>query len=395
MEHLVKASNMKNKRIVMVVLNNLLHDARVLREATSLAKEGYQLTIIAMHDEDLKNNEKKNGFNIKRVYLHTKKWGRHPMVKVIKYTEFLVKCMITIIGLHPRILHCHDLDSLPVGVFSKILFLGKIKLIYDSHEIWSDPSQQYFHSSFLFSIGGYIEKYLIKFVDRVVMTSDGHASFLQKSLSIKMPLVVRNIPVKPSHTNPKNGFEGLTIPSDSHIIVYVGAISPGRGLISLLNSMIKLDPDVILVLLGFGKFKDEISKLITKLKLNGRVKILPPVKPDIVIDAIFQADIGIAPIENICLSYYYTMPNKVFEYLLAGLPIAVSNFPEMSRLVFENEIGVVFNPEDPDDIASAIKSILDNPELFKKLKRNVKVFSENNHWDVEVVKLLKLYSSLS
>ena len=391
MEYSGKGGKMKNNRVVMVVLNPFVHDARVLREAKTLVNAGYELTVIALHGKGLKKNESINGISVIRIFLHTKKWSRHPMVQIIKYFEFLIKCVIKIIWIHPHILHCHDLNALPAGGVLKLISLGRIKLIYDSHEIWSNPSQ----SSRLLSIGGYFEKYLIKLVDSVVMTSDGHAELLQKNFSCKKPLVVRNLPEKPSSTNPTNGFEGLAIPKDSRIIVYVGAISPGRGITPLLHAMVKLDPEVILVLLGVGNFEDEIAKLVTKLKLNGRVKILPTVEPDKVIYAISEADIGIAPFENTSLNYYYVMPNKVFEYLLAGLPIAVSNFPVMSKLVKEHEVGVVFNPEDPEDIATSIKSILNDMELFKKLKRNVKVFSVNNHWDVEVVKLLNLYSSLA
>jgi len=76
-----------------------------------------------------------------------------------------------------------------------LISLGRIKLIYDSHEIWSNPSQ----SSRLLSIGGYFEKYLIKLVDSVVMTSDGHAELLQKNFSCKKPLVVRNLHRKHLH----------------------------------------------------------------------------------------------------------------------------------------------------------------------------------------------------
>ena len=391
MEHSEKGGNMNNNRVVMVVLNTFVHDARVLREAKSLVNEGYDLTVIALHDEGLDKTETINGINLIRIFLHTKKWPRHPAVQIIKYIEFLIKCVIKIIWIQPRILHCHDLNALPAGGFLKLITLGRIKLIYDSHELWSSPSQK----SRLVNIGGFFEKYLIKLVDSVVMTSDGHAEIFQKNFSCKKPLVVRNLPEKPSNTNPNGGFEGLTISKDSRIIVYVGAISPGRGITPLLHAMVKLDPEVILVLLGIGNFKNEILKLVTKLKLNGRVQILRPVKPDKVIYAISAADIGIAPFENTSLNYYYVMPNKVFEYLLAGLPVAVSNFPVMSKLVLDHEVGEVFNPENPDDIAFAINKILNNKEKYEAYKQNVKKFSMNNYWEIEVKKLLDLYASYS
>ena len=374
----------------MVVLNTFVHDARVLREAKFLVKEGYNLTVIALHAEGLNKVETKNGINIIRIFLHTKKWSRHPAIQFIKYIEFLTKCLLNIIRIQPNILHCHDLNALPVGGFLKLISLGRIKLIYDSHELWSNPSQ----SSWFISIGGYFEKYLIKLVNRVVMTSDGHAEFLQKNFSCKRPLVVRNLPEKPLKITPKSGFEGLTISEYLHIMVYVGVISPGRRLTYLLHAMVKLDPDVILVIFGIGNFEKEITKLITKLKLDKRVQILPPVRPEEVIDVISSADIGIAPFENTSLNYYYVMPNKVFEYLLAGLPIAVSNFPVMSKLVLEHEVGEVFDPSDPEDIAFAINKILNNGK-YQEYKQNVETFAKNNYWEIEVQKLLDLYKSFS
>lgn len=390
-----KIGNMKNNSVVMVVLNPFSHDARVLREAKFLVNEGYNLTVIALHEEGLKRNELKKGINVIRISLQTKKWSRHPAVQFIKYIEFLIRCMLHIIRIQPNILHCHDLNALPAGVLSKLISLGRIKLIYDSHELWSDPSHKYQQSGWLFSIGIFFEKQLIKFVDRIIMTSDGHAMILQRNYTITRPLIVRNIPEKPFILENKGLLKDEVIPKNSKIIVYVGVITQGRGLISLLHAMTRITPKTILVILGYGILKQDIQKLIVKLNLSGRVFMPSPVSPDQVIQAISFADVGVAPIENTCQSYFYSLPNKVSEYLLAGLPIAVSNFPDMARIVNEYQVGEVFDPEDPGDIATAINKILNSKEKYAALKRNVKKFAMNNHWEIEVKKLLDLYKSFS
>ena len=384
----------KNK-VVMVLLNPFVNDARVLREAKSLVKGGYELILLAMYNDNLKKSEFTNGFRIIRIPLITKKWSKHPLIQIIKYIEFVLRSFVKIIRIRPHYLHCHDLNALPIGVVAKIFISRKIKIIYDSHELWSDSRHDHVHSPKLYSFGIFLERLLIRFVDRVIVPSKAIGEIIQEKYHVKSPILLMNIPSKNINKKVTKNISDIDLPADSKKLVYVGGISYGRGIPNLLRAMTKLDNNVFLLMLGFDYLENGISPIIEQYDLHNRVIQLEPVPPEYVINAISSADVGIAPIENICLSYYYSMPNKIFEYLLAGLPVAVSNFPEMSRLVLENEVGVVFNPEDPDDIASSIKRILDDPELFKMLKRNVQVFSENNHWDVEAVKLLNLYSSLS
>lgn len=386
---------MAKNKVVMVVLNPFVNDARVLREAISLAKDGYELTLLAMYRDDLKKSELKSGFSIIRIPLISKNWSKHPLIQIIKYIEFVSKCLMKIIRIRPHYLHCHDLNALPIGVIAKILILRKTNLIYDSHELWSDSKRDHNHSPKLYSFGIFLERLLIKLVDRVIVPSKAIGDIIQKKYQVKSPILLMNIPNKIIERKVKNNLLDIKLPANSKKIVYVGGVSYGRGIPNLLQALTKLDNNVFLLILGFDNLENGISPLIEKYDLRNRVIQLEPVPPEYVIDAISSADLGIAPIENICLSYYYSMPNKIFEYLLAGLPVAVSNFPEMSRLVLENEVGVVFNPEDPEDIATSIKRILDDPVLFEKLKKNVKMFSEKNHWDAEAVKLLKLYSSLA
>lgn len=395
MEHSEKVGNLKNNRVVMVVLNYFINDAPVLREAKSLVGQGYDLTIFAMHKEGLKEEETLEGIHINRIYLHTQKWSKHPLVQIIKYLEFTIKCLRRLIRYNPRIIHCLNINTLPIGVISKLVLRKKSKLVYDSKELWSDPSHKHLKSGWVYSIGSFFEKQLIKFVDQVIMTSPGHAMVLQRNYMIPKPLIIRNIPENSPILENKDLLKDEVIPKNSKIIVYVGVIGPGRGLISLLHAMTRLNSETILILLGYGILKQDIPNLVQKLNLSGRVLMPSPVPPDQVIQAISFADIGVAPIENICESYFQCLPNKVFEYLLAGLPIAVSNFPEMSKLVKEHQVGEVFDPESPDDIASAINKVLNNQEKYAALKRNVKKFSMNNHWDIEVKKLLNLYASFS
>ncbi|TFB13063.1 glycosyltransferase [Candidatus Marinimicrobia bacterium MT.SAG.4] len=386
---------MAKNKVVMVVLNPFVNDARVLREAISLTKDGYELTLLAMYRDDLKKSELKSGFSIIRIPLISKKWSKHPLIQIIKYIEFVSRCLMKIFRIRPHYLHCHDLNALPIGVMAKILILRKTILIYDSHELWSDSRHDHVYSPRLYSFGIFLERILIRFVDSVIVPSKAIGDIIQKKYKVKSPILLMNIPSKNINRKVKTSLIDINLPADSKKIIFVGGMSYGRGIPNLLQALTKLDNNVFLLILGFDFLEKGISPLIEKYDLRNRVILLEPVLPEEVIHSLSMADVGVIPFQNICDNNFYSMPNKIFEYLLAGLPVAVSNFPEMSRLVLENKIGVVFNPEDPDDIALSIKRIFDDPELFDKLKKNVKMFSENNHWDVEAVKLLKLYSSLA
>ena len=107
-----------------------------------------------------------------------------------------------------------------------------------------------------------------------------------------------------------------------------------------------------------------------------------------------SADIGVAPIENVCLSYYLCSPNKLFEYLLAGLPVVTSDFPELKRVVEQFQVGGYFDPSSPEQIASAVEMVLNDSTMSEKLVAAKQRILADYCWENESVKLLEAYESI-
>ena len=182
----------------------------------------------------------------------------------------------------------------------------------------------------------------------------------------------------------------------SRIVLYSGGITFNRGLEELITSLNYLK-NIVLVIMGYGapRYVSELKKFIRSQKLSDRVFFFGPVPHGEVTKYAASADLGAAPIKNSCLSYYYCSPNKVFEYVGAGLPVVGSNFPELKKVIEGYGLGKTFDPDDPVDIARAISYVLSDQNKYKIMAKNayeaIKIFN----WENEEKKLLKIYQDLS
>ena len=165
-----------SKKIVHIVLNPFIQDSRVIRECTYLAKYGYEVTVIAYWVNGLKFEEVQNGFNIRRLPIMTRTWANFSLLQVLKYFEFIIRALIKIRQIKPDICHGHDTNGLLVAYCVKYIY--KCKLIYDSHELWSDSIHMKGKNSFLFKIGRQIEKRLIKNVDAIITVNQSIADIM-------------------------------------------------------------------------------------------------------------------------------------------------------------------------------------------------------------------------
>jgi glycosyltransferase involved in cell wall biosynthesis len=383
-------SKHQNKKVVMVVLNEFNNDPRVLREAKTLIEVGYKVFVIALHDKGLKEKETLDGIEVIRIPLKTRKLPTIRIVQVIKYIEFVLKSLYRFSKIRPRICHCHDLNTLPVGYLSKKI-LNTI-LIYDSGELESQRLSQ--ESNWYKWINRRMEHFLINRADKVITVSEGIADYLMKQDGISRPVVIRNFPEPSKKINklPQKDYFGFG--KNYKIVIYQGGLTPGRGLISLVKAMKFLNRKIILFLFGDGPLVKELKKEIRQLNLENKVILKGWVEPNLLQELIPQADLGVVPFENISLNHYLALPNKLFEYVAAGLPMAVSDFPEMGGLVKRYKIGFTFDPDKPKDIAKAINNIL-LTKNYNSFKKNVLKAKKLLTWEKEKQKLINLYKDFN
>ncbi len=279
-----------------------------------------------------------------------------------------------------EIVHCHSLFDLGIGVYLKKLHPG-IKLIYDAHELETEKNR-------LKGIYKYYnklkEKKYIKKTDEVIVVNESIARWYVAKYKISNITVIKNIVVvKNNIVEDRNYFRNkFNIPSRALVFIYVGSLQTGRG-IELLLHVFKTSTHH-LVIMGFGELESTVLK---HCETNNNVHFHPAVSREYVIPYTSTADVGMALIENSCLSYFLCLPNKLYEYLFAGIPIISSNFPEMSNLINKYEAGWT-TPVDIKSISAIVNNISFEDVKQKKLKISSSVFEK---WETEEKKLIELY----
>lgn len=382
---------MKSK-VVHIVLNTFVQDSRVMRECKSLAENGYDVTVIAYWMEDLKEDEFQDGYTIKRLRLKTKSWTNNSIVQVFKYLEFLFKSLLTINKIKPKVCHGHDPSGLFVAYFAKVIL--NCHIIYDSHELWGHTSHMNNYNKILYKIGGYFEKLIINKTDFVITVNNSIGDLLKKHTGKESIKIIRNIPENNSAKINLNR-NHLKLPNSKFILIYIGSLAKGRGVDQLIKCMNHVRQDIGLAIVGGEpKYHDEYNRLIEGYSLMGRVGILPAVSPNEVISICSVADVGIHPIENTCLNHFYCLPNKLFQYIQAGIPVLCSDFPEMRKIVNGYKVGEVFDVEDINNISNTINIFFEDMEKLMEYKNNCIKASATLNWNIEKIKLLDIYSQL-
>ena len=373
-------------KVLSIVLNNFKNDSRVLKENISLQNAGYHVKVVALHEEPLKEFEKVQCIPVHRVKLKTRAWSKYPLVQLIKYLEFIYR----VIKKYRKtdILHCNDLNTLPAGVFAK-MFNRKLKLVYDSHEYAINDTP--YESKISIWLKYFIERILIQFADKVITVSNSIANKYKRLYNIPKPSLILNCP-RYHEQQKKDIFRNeFNIRSDQNIFLYQGGLSHGRGIEILLETFKIIDDDnSVIVFMGYGPLEGLIKE---SSKEYENIYFHPAVPPDELLDFTSSADFGILFYENNCLNHYYCSPNKMFEYLMAGIPVLVSNLYEMKNLVEQYQIGIVATSNSVKGFTKSIEESLnqDYLRIVENVEKSRKLFC----WEEQEKVLLDVYKEFS
>lgn len=197
------------------------------------------------------------------------------------------------------------------------------------------------------------------------------------------PVVVRNCaPRLTSNLQVRDLRVMAGLPPSSRIVLYQGGFSAGRGLEVCVASVVQLPPDVHLVMLGYGPLAEGLVELAGSHGVTDRVHVLDAVPPEELASCTVSATVGLMPYQPVSRNNYLALPNKVFEYTAVGVPIVVSDLPELRRIALEEGCGHVFDPFDASSLAAALGRVLD-PGQYQHYRDAARAFGGTNVWENE------------
>ena len=372
-------------KVIHITLTECRNESRLLKEVTSISLlPKTKVNIVALGSKDLKTKEYFNEIFIKRINIVSRKFGKNRLSLLIKFLEFCIRSSYYIGKEKVDVLSIHCLALLPLGVFIKTFY--RCILVYDAHELETETNGL---SGINKKLSKFLERSLIRYVDKVIVVNESIKKWYETSYSIE-PMVIFNSP--PDINTKKNNYfrKKFNIRSESKILLYQGLISPGRGIEFLIKTITEMKTNnFVIIFLGYGPQVELIKKSSIT---NKNIFFHEAVKPEELLAITSSADIGISLIEDVCLSYRYCLPNKVFEYSMAGLPIIVSNLEEMRHFVFKYKNGWVIDMQNESSLSNLLEIIKDTN--LEKYQNKSKLAAIENSWEIQEKKLLAYYGEL-
>lgn len=365
-------------RIILCVTNDIITDQRVNRIALSLKKLPADITIVGVRR--LKGLSP--GISGIRTHRFRRIFFRGPLF----YLEYNIRLLLFLLKTRADIIVANDLDTLPAACLASVI--KRRVLVYDSHEYFTEVPELVDRRT-VRNIWQRIEKLILPKVKYAYTVSDSIASAYEREYGISMK-VIRNMPFRITKVQNDNSLRT----GNEKIIIYQGALNMGRGLELAIGAM-KYTENCKLVIAGGGDLETELKALAGSLNLGNKVLFLGIVPPDQLVKFTAQADMGISLEENKGLNYYYALPNKLFDYIQARIPVLVSDLPEMSAIVKRYGIGRVVKTSDPCELSAVFTEMMSDGTIIAKWKQNLETAAAKLCWENEECKLLEIYHSIA
>jgi len=376
----------------MLVRNPYTHDSRVEKEAMTLRDGGYRVTVVADAAAGLPEREERDGTAVRRV---PRIGPRIPGLSYLLH-EWRLSRLLT--RMRPDIIHAHDSNALlPVAIAARRL--GR-PFVYDAHDLWLHrPRRQRsrVYHGLQNAYHGVIERLVIPRAAATITVSPPIAAHLEREYGLGRVDLVPNYPARPGARERREvrALPGAAaVPPSAPIILYLGGLMSGRGIEYLVRAM-KAVPEAHLVLLGSGHQAAELADEARAIGVGDRVHVLPPVPPEQVIAYAASATIGVSPIVASCLNYRYSLPNKLFQYMAAGLAVVASDFPQVREVVVGSGAGLVTDTRSPEMIARALSALLADRDAARQMgERGRAAVDARYNWATSAQTLLAVYGRI-
>jgi glycosyltransferase involved in cell wall biosynthesis len=358
------------KTIIFTVINDLTYDQRMQKICSTLAKSGWKVTLVG--------RKLPTSFTLAECTYSQKRLSCFFHYGKLFYIEYTIRLFFYLLFIKSSVISAVDADTLvPCFLVSKI---KSCKLVFDAHEYFSEVPELA-ERPIAKKVWQWVEQTFIPRVKNKYTVSKSLADEFAKKFNTPFD-VVRNVP-----------FKILVEPqiSGEKFILYQGALNQGRALEQLILAMHRIP--LTLKIAGEGDLSKMLRELVTKEGLLSKVDFLGFVAPEKLRQLTSQAYLGYNLLTNQGLSYYYSLSNKFFDYLQAGIPSMNPNFPEYRKLIEHNKVGVICN-SDSDAIAEEVNRLLANEHIYYNLQAECIRMRHNFTWENEAKKIIALYETL-
>jgi glycosyltransferase involved in cell wall biosynthesis len=363
-----------------------VNESRFLKESRSLVRERLVDEVILVgrwREGHARVEELAPRVRIHRLPRTTGPLPNNPLFGGLKMIEAQWRYRQETRRLRPAVIHCHGVFSLPASVAAKRA--TGAPLIYDPHELETERNGV---TGIRQTSDRHIERRLIHSCDAVICVSGSIADWYARAYGIARPAVVRNIPDVRTrlHVHTESLLKRtLRIPDDELVFIYQGGLFRGRRIEQLIRVFERVRPDRHLVFMGYGELEETAKAAAARCP---NIHFHPAVPPGEVLEYTAGADVGLTGVENVCLSYYYSLPNKLFEYLAAGIPFLVPAYPEMTALVERHGCGWVVGEDDAEWVG-LIDSL--TPSTIAGARASARLAAGQYSWANEERVLLDVY----
>ena len=334
------AKDFNLKKIIVSVTNDISTDQRVEKVCNTLLNAGYEILLIGKKNENSKPLER--NYSTKRISVFFKKG-------ILFYAEFNLKLFFILLFTKKNMLLANDLDTLLPNYL--VSLLQRKKIVYDSHELFPEIPELV-NRPFAKKFWTVLEKTILPKLKNTYTVCNSIATFYNDKYATDFKTII-NLPTKKEIVKTTFPFNY----TDEKIILYQGAINVGRGLELMIETMSFLE-NCIFVIIGDGDIFESLKeKAITK-NLTHKVYFLGRKNPKELHKITPLANLGISIEEDLGLNYRFALPNKIFDYIQANVPILVSDLPEMKSVVLNYKVGEIVTNRDPKKLAHQIENLL-------------------------------------